>query len=69
MKITAQTNYPNLCGIFRSQAQLARFLKCSERTVRRSMSGKRPFDEYEIKKMEEYTGAPRTWLLKKRSNK
>jgi len=69
MKITEQTNYPNLCKIFKSQVKLAEFLNCSERTVRRSMSGKRPFDEYEIRKMEEYTGAPRSWLLKKRSNK
>ncbi len=61
-----KTNYPNLAKLFKSQVELAELIHCSERTVRRSMSGKRPFDEWEIKRIEEYTGAPREWFLRRR---
>ena len=66
MIISDKTNYPILARQFGTQAKLAKLLHCSERTVRRSMSGNRPFDEWEIKTIEEYTGLPRDYLLRRR---
>ena len=66
MKITDKTNYPVLAEHFRSQTEMAKFLHWSERTIRRSMSGDRPFSAWEIRKLEEYTGIPREELLRRR---
>ena len=66
MQISEKTNYPILAAQFSTQAKLAQFLHWSERTVRRSMSGNRPFSEWEIRKLEEYTGIPREELLRRR---
>ena len=65
MRITSQQNYPNLAKQFESEKALAALIFRSTRTVRRSMSGKRPFDEYEIKRIEEYTGLSREYLLRR----
>ena len=66
MIISDKTNYPNLAQQFKNQGELAKLIHCSERTVRRSMSGNRKFDEWEINRIEEYTGLPRDWLLRRR---
>lgn len=69
MIISEKTNYPVLAKQFTTQAKLAKLLHCSERTVRRSMSGDRPFDEWEISRIEEFTGIPREELLRRRASK
>ena len=64
MKITPQTKYPNLAACFTTQLELASVLNCCERTVRRSMTGKRRWEEYDIKTIENYTGLSREYLFK-----
>lgn len=65
MRITDKQNYPNLAKQFKNEKALAALIFRSTRTVRRSMSGKRPFEEYEIRRIEEYTGLPREYLLRR----
>ena len=69
MIISDKTNYPILAAQFQSQAELAKLIYCSERTVRRSMSGNRPFKEWELEKIEEYTGIPREVFLRRAGSK
>ena len=69
MNISAKHVYPNLTKQFTDRGELARLIFRSEKTVSRSLSGKRPFDEYEIRRMEEYTRLPRVYLLKRRNEK
>ncbi len=64
MRVTEKTNFPILAKQFRNRRDIARLIHCSERTVGRSMSGNRPFEEYEIRKLEEYTGLPREYLFR-----
>lgn len=65
MRVTEKTNYPNLAKEFRNQLEIAELIHCSDRTVRRSMSGNRPFQEYEIRMFENYTGKSREYLLRR----
>lgn len=69
MLVSDKTNYPILATQFTTQAKLAKVIFCSERTVRRSMSGKRPFKEWELQKIEEYTGLSREVLLARAGRK
>lgn len=64
MRVTSKQHYPNLVKIFKNEDELAQLIFRSKRTVRRSMSGNRPFEEYEIRRIEEYTGLSREHLLK-----
>ena len=66
MKNSRTYNFPNLAKQFRNRDELAKVLFCSHQTVTRSLSGKRPFSEYEIKRLENYTGLSREFLLKRR---
>lgn len=65
MKITRQMRYPNLAKQFRSIDEIAKLIYRSEKTVRRSLSGDRPFEQYEIGRIEEYTGLSREYLLRR----
>ena len=69
MYLREQTVYPNIAKAFRTQKDLGKLLHCSEKTVQRSMLGKRAFDEWELNRMEEYTGLSREHLLARRSSK
>ena len=69
MNITRATVFPNLAKEFRTQRKLAELIHCSEKTVQRSMSGQRKFDEWEISRIEEYTGLKRDYLLARRASK
>lgn len=64
MKSSSKHRYPNLVKQFKNEEELAKLIFRSPRTVRRSISGNRPFDEYEIKRIEEYTGLSRHYLLR-----
>lgn len=68
MRRTKQQNFPFLANQFENEKELAGVIFRSVRTVRRSMSGNRPFEEYEIKRIEEYTGLPRDYLLRRRAS-
>lgn len=67
MRITVANIYPNLVKEFQTQADLAELIHCSEKTVQRTLSGKREFDEWEMKTIEEYTGKSRDYLFKRRA--
>lgn len=67
MKVSSKYNFPNLARQFRNEDELAKCIFRSIRTVRRSMSGNRPFEEYEIRRIEEYTGLSREYLLRSMS--
>lgn len=64
MKLTKQMRYPNLAKEFKNEKEIATLLYCSERTVRRSISGDRPFELSEIRRLEEFTGRSRAYLLR-----
>ena len=66
MRQSLNYNFPNLAKQFRNERELANLIFRSIRTVRRSMSGNRPFEEYEIRRIEEYTGLTREYLLARR---
>lgn len=65
MRITVKTHYPNLAKQFRNQGEIGELIYRSAKTVQRSMSGNRPFEEYEIRRIEEYTGYSREYLLRR----
>lgn len=65
MRITEKTNYPNLAKLFRNRDEIAKLLNRSPKTIQRSMSGDRPFQIWEIKAIEEYTGYSREYLLRR----
>ena len=65
MRITHKTKYPNLAKQFKNRDEIGKVIYKSGKTVQRSMSGNRPFDEYEIKRIEEYTGLDREFLLRR----
>ena len=67
MRITVANIYPNLVKEFNTQFELSELIHCSERTVQRTLSGKREFDEWEMKTIEEYTGKSRDYLFKRRA--
>ena len=67
MRITVADIYPNLVKEFNTQFELSELIHCSERTVQRTMTGKREFDEWEMKTIEEYTGKSRDYLFKRRA--
>lgn len=64
MRITPKTKFPNLVKQFRSREEISKLIFRSEKTVQRSLSGDRPFEEYEIKRIEDYTGLSREFLLR-----
>ena len=66
MNRSRKHHYPNLAKEFKSRDEIARLIYRSKQTVARSLSGNRPFDEYEIGRMEEYTGKSREYLLLRR---
>ena len=51
MRITPKTKFPNLVKQFRSREEISKLIFRSEKTVQRSLSGDRPFEEYEIKRI------------------
>lgn len=65
MRITHKTNYPNLAKQFRNRDEIGKLIFRSVKTVQRSLSGDRPFEEYEIRRIEEYTGCSREYLLRR----
>ena len=67
MQRSKKHHYPNLDKCFVSREEIAQVIFRSIKTVTRSLSGKRPFDEYEIRRMEEYTGKSREYLLLRRN--
>ena len=64
MRVTHKTKYPNLAKQFKNRDEIGKVIFRSGKTVQRSMSGNRPFDEYEIKRIEEYTGLSRDFLFR-----
>lgn len=64
MRITHKTKYPNLAKQFKNRDEIGKVIFKSGKTVQRSMSGDRPFDEFEITRIEEYTGLSRDFLLR-----
>lgn len=60
-------HYPNLAKVFKNRDEIAKVIFRSKQTVIRSLSGNRPFDEYEIRRMEEHTGLSRDYLLLRRN--
>lgn len=66
MNRSRKHHYPNLAKEFKSRDEIAKLIYRSKQTVARSLSGDRPFDEYEIRRMEEYTGKSRDYLLLRR---
>lgn len=66
MNITRATVFPNLAKEFKTQKKLAELIHCSEKTVQRSMTGLRQFDEWEKNRIEEYTGLTREYLFSRR---
>lgn len=66
MQRSQKHHYPNLCKEFKSRDEIAKLIFRSKQTVARSLSGNRPFEEYEIRRMEEYTGKSREYLLLRR---
>ena len=64
MRITHKTKYPNLAKQFKNRGEIGKVIFKSGKTVQRSMSGDRPFDEFEITRIEEYTGLSRDFLLR-----
>lgn len=64
MRITHKTKYPNLAKQFKNRDEIGKVIFKSGKTVQRSMSGDRPFDEFEITRLEEYTGLSRDFLLR-----
>lgn len=67
MNRSSRHNYPNLAKCFINREEIAKVIFRSEKTVMRSLTGKRPFEEYEIRRMEEYTGKSREYLLLRRN--
>ena len=65
MRVTSKTKFPILAEQFRNMNELANLMRCSERTARRSVSGNRPFKEYELRDIENYLGLPREYFLRR----
>lgn len=65
MRVTDKQHFPNLAKQFKNEKELADLIFRSIRTVRRSMSGNRPFEEYEIRRIENYTGLSRHYLFRR----
>lgn len=66
MRQSLNYNFPNLAKQFENRGEIAKLIFRSEKTVTRSLSGNRPFEEYEIRRIEEYTGLTREYLLARR---
>ena len=66
MNQSRKYNFPNLAKQFKNRGEIAKLIFRSEKTVTRSLSGSRPFEEYEIRRIEEYTGLTREYLLARR---
>lgn len=64
MRVTHKTKYPNLAKQFKNRDEIGKVIFRSGKTVQRSMSGNRPFDEFEITRIEEYTGLSRDFLFR-----
>ena len=65
MKIHRQNVYPNLSRQFKNQGELAKVIFRTDRSVRRRLSGRVAFEEFEIQRIEEYTGLSREYLLRR----